>query len=344
VTPSLCLAVALVVSAQLAPADVTTADAMVTGTVAESVPLKKGPKLAFKLASIDPAPASFDLALPTDKPSAELLTTSSDLLRSEDSVRSQELSRSQDLSGSEHLPRPEDLPYSENFDQMTGVQKQDVSATEMFDECFVVDVCVDRYLWALYQRAPKLDTITVQERRKVTIKRKGKKITVTRNFGRLVDEDFTWKDPHAADKVNLAMMDYVIGGMDRGFKLKLYHLLHAAEAAGLSPGITSAFRDDYRQEIASGLKAASNRSYHGGSLRGGYGHGMAADVVSTDGATRAARWITTQVLWKWIDAHGEEFGVARPYHDRDPPHLAPLDGEEYAKHNPGKVKLAKSGG
>ena len=55
----------------------------------------------------------------------------------------------------------------------------------------------------------------------------------------------------------MPMMDYVIGGMDRSFKLKLFHTLHAAEQAGLSPGITSAFRDDYRQSIASGLKAAS---------------------------------------------------------------------------------------
>ena len=73
------------------------------------------------------------------------------------------------------------------------------------------------------------------------------------------------------------------------------------------------------------------------------GLGLSADVVSTNGATRAERWISTEVLWKWIDAHGEEFGVGRPYHDRDPPHLAPLDGEEYAKHNPGKVRIAKSG-
>ena len=34
-------------------------------------------------------------------------------------------------------------------------------------------------------------------------------------------------------------------------------------------GITSAFRDDYRQSIASGLKAATDWSYHGGSFRGG---------------------------------------------------------------------------
>jgi hypothetical protein len=121
--------------------------------------------------------------------------------------------------------------------------------------------------------------------------------------------------------------------VDRDFKLRLFQLLHAADAAGLSPGITSAFRDDYRQEIASGLKAASNRSYHGGSLRGGYGHGLAADVVSVNGANRAQRWTSTEKLWRWIDEHGKEFGIGRPYLDRDPPHIAPIDGEEYAKHN-----------
>ena len=57
--------------------------------------------------------------------------------------------------------------------------------------------------------------------------------------------------------------------------------------AGFLPGITSAFRDDYRQSIASGNKAASDRSYHGGSRRGGYGHGLAADLVSVKGETRA---------------------------------------------------------
>jgi hypothetical protein len=115
--------------------------------------------------------------------------------------------------------------------------------------------------------------------------------------------------------------------------VKLYHALRAGDEAGLSPGITSAYRDDYRQSIASGLKAASNRSYHGGSLRGGYGHGLAADVVSTKGSTRDERWTSSDKLWQWIDAHGEEFGIARPYHDRDPPHVAPIDGKEYATHH-----------
>lgn len=204
------------------------------------------------------------------------------------------------------------------------------STLEILDECLVVDPCIDRYLWALYRRAPKEDTIKVQERRKVTIKRKGKTVTVTRSFTKLVDDDFTWKDPKAAERAQLSMTDYVIGGMDRGFKLKLFQMLHAAEEAGLSPGITSAFRDDYRQSIASGLKAASNRSYHGGSLRGGYGHGLAADVVSVKGDTRDQRWASSELLWKWIDANGKRFGIGRPYLDRDPGHVAPMDGKEYA--------------
>jgi hypothetical protein len=103
----------------------------------------------------------------------------------------------------------------------------------------------------------------------------------------------------------------------------------------MTPGITSAFRDDYRQSIASGLKAANNRSYHGGSLRGGYGHGLAADLVSVQGATRAERLNASQAFWGWIDKRGKEFGIARPYLGRDPPHVAPIDGLEIATHRPG---------
>lgn len=199
----------------------------------------------------------------------------------------------------------------------------------VLDECFVMDACIDRYLWTLYQRTPKEDSIKVEERRAVTVKRKGKTVTVMRSFTKLVDEDFGWKDPKAAEHAGMSMMDYVIGGMDKSFKRKLFRTLLAAEAAGLSPGITSAFRDDYRQSIASGLKAASDRSYHGGSSRGGYGHGMAADIVSTAGNNRAQRWVSTEVLWKWVDANGKALGIGRPYLGRDPPHVGPIDGQEY---------------
>jgi D-alanyl-D-alanine carboxypeptidase len=217
-----------------------------------------------------------------------------------------------------------------------------VDSTEVLDECFVVDTCIDRYLWLLYQRTPKEDAVKTQERRKVTVRKKGRLVSVTRTFTTVADEDFSWKDPKAAEKAGMPMVDYVIGGMDRGFKLKLFHMLHAAEEAGLSPGITSAFRDDYRQSIASGLKAANDRSYHGGSFHGGYGHGLAADIVSVNGATRAQRFTSTETLWKWTDAHGQEFGIGRPYLDRDPPHVAPIDGKEYANHHPG-IKARRVG-
>src|SRR5215475_13722774 len=212
----------------------------------------------------------------------------------------------------------------------------DMSAVNSVDECMVAQICIDRYLWSLYERTPKIDTIKVPEQIKVTIKRKGKTKIVTKTITKLVDEDFTWKDPKAAERAGMSPDDYVIGGMDPNFRVTLYHALRALDDAGLMPGIMCAFRDDYRQTIATGLKAQSDRSYHGGSLRGGYGHGLAADIVSVKGKTRAERLVSSAQLWKWIDTHEQELGIGRPYLDRDPPHVAPIDGEEYAAHRLGR--------
>ena len=208
-----------------------------------------------------------------------------------------------------------------------------MSAIDSVDECMVAQICIDPYLWSLYERTPKIDTIKVTEQTKVTVKRKGKTRIVTKTITKLVDEDFTWKDPKAAERAGMSPMDYVIGGMDPSFRATLYHALRALDDAGLMPGITCAFRDDYRQTIATGLKAQSDRSYHGGSFRGGYGHGLAADIVSVKGETRAERWVSSEQLWKWIDMHEKELGIGRPYLDRDAPHVAPIDGKEYAAHH-----------
>jgi hypothetical protein len=235
-------------------------------------------------------------------------------------------------------PRPMPAPATP-VEQATSVMTPDTVqiypvepniTLEIPDERLLQEVCVDRYLWSVYERAPKEDTIRVSERKKVTVKKKGKTQTITKTVMKLVDEDFTWKDPKAAQKAGMSMMDYVIGGMDRSFKLKLYRALRAMDDAGLAPGITSGFRDDYRQSLASGNKAATDSSYHGGSRRGGYGHGLAADIVSVKGETRVQRWLSSEKLWRWIDEHGNEFGIGRPYLDRDPPHVGPIDGKEYA--------------
>jgi len=194
-------------------------------------------------------------------------------------------------------------------------------------------ICIDRYLWSLYERTRKIDTIKVPEQIKVSVKRKGKTKIVSKTTTKLVDEDFTRKDPDAAERAGMSAENYVIGGMDPNFRVTLYHALRSLDDAGLMPGIMCAFRDDYRQTIATGLKAQSDRSYHGGSFRGGYGHGLAADIVSVEGETRAERSASSQQLWNWIDTHEKELGIGRPYLDRDPPHVAPIDGEEYAAHH-----------
>jgi hypothetical protein len=230
-------------------------------------------------------------------------------------------------------------PEPENEDPQPAVRP-----IETLDECLVIDICIDEYLWSLYERTPKVDTNKVTEKIKTTVKtKKGKTRTVTKTITKYVVADFTWKDPIAAQRVGMSLKDYVIGGMDRSFKLKLFRALRAMDDAGHMPGITSAFRDDYRQSIAAGNKAASDSSFHGGSRRGGYGHGLAIDLVSVKGETRLQRFASSEVLWKWVDAHEKELGVGRPYLDRDPPHVTPIDGREYAAKRGGRPAVQKAG-
>jgi hypothetical protein len=284
------------------------------------------PAAAIKLASADPS-----LVLPIEAPPASQILPDAANVASETAPAQQPTIQLASADPVDIVPTDalSAAAIATGPAPAAGSASPPADTVAVLDECFVMDACIDRYLWTLYQRTPKEDSIKVEERRAVTVKRKGKMVTVMRSFTKLVDEDFGWKDPKAAEHAGMSMMDYVIGGMDKGFKQKLFRTLLAAEAAGLSPGITSAFRDDYRQSIASGLKAASDRSYHGGSTRGGYGHGMAADIVSIQGSNRAQRWASTEILWKWVDANGKALGIGRPYLGRDPPHVGPIDGPEY---------------
>ena len=146
---------------------------------------------------------------------------------------------------------------------------------------------VERYLWEVYQRAP--------------VKKDG-------------SGDFTWKDPVAAKRFGVSMPAYVISGMDNDFREQLYHAGRAMDAAGIRWAILSAFRDDYRQSLASGFKASARNSLHGGSARvGGYGHGRAVDVTGADNNPEA--------VWKWLDANGAKYGLHRPMPGNDPAHV-----------------------
>ena len=49
----------------------------------------------------------------------------------------------------------------------------------------------------------------------------------------------------------------------------------------------------------------------------------------------------SQTLWKWIATHANELGIGRPYLDKDPPHVRPVDGREYVqKRSRAKARLA----
>jgi hypothetical protein len=151
---------------------------------------------------------------------------------------------------------------------------------------------IDEYLWSVYQRS-------------------GTKRDST--------GDFTWKDEAAAARLGLLTKEYVIGGMDWDFRELLYDLGHAMDADGINWTILSAFRDDYRQGIASGFKAHRGYSFHGGSVAtGGYGHGCAADLGGSDGSD------SSDVVWKWLDQHGEQFRIHRPMRQSDPAHIQPF--------------------
>src|SRR5437868_2238463 len=105
--------------------------------------------------------------------------------------------------------------------------------------------------------------------------------------------------------------------MDPDFREQLYHAGKAMDQAGLHWSMLSAFRDNYRQQIASGFKASACNSQHGGTCAtGGYGHGRAIDITTAEGKEEGA-------VYHWIDAHGAKFGLRRPMPGADPAHIVP---------------------
>src|SRR5262249_17449434 len=61
------------------------------------------------------------------------------------------------------------------------------SSPETIDECLLVEGCIDQYLWSLYERTPKIGTISVTERKDVTVELKGKTRIVTKTITKFVD-------------------------------------------------------------------------------------------------------------------------------------------------------------
>jgi hypothetical protein len=149
------------------------------------------------------------------------------------------------------------------------------------------------YLWEVYQRS--------------TVKKDG-------------SGEFTWKDIDASKHAGLSMAEYTIGGIDPDFRELIYAIGQAMDAAGIEWSILSGYRDDYRQNLASGFKSHGGYSFHGGSTAtGGYGHGCAMDISSPDR-------LSDDRVWAWFDQHSKDYGLRRPLPATDPVHIQPLLG------------------
>jgi hypothetical protein len=174
-------------------------------------------------------------------------------------------------------------PAADDADAPADAPEQSKRASPSADD-------INDYLWEVYQRQP-------------TKKDRG--------------GDFTWKDPAAAKRMGKTLQAYVILGMDADFRELVYHAGKAMDAAGVEWTIVSAFRDDWRQSIASGIKARTGYSRHGGSRAvGGYGNGRAVDIGHVDRERNGE-------VWRWLDSNGGKYALHRPYRHFDPPHVEP---------------------
>ena len=96
---------------------------------------------------------------------------------------------------------------------------------------------------------------------------------------------------------------YVIVGMDADFRELVYHAGKALNKAGIEWTIVSGFRDDWRQSIASGIKARTGYSRHGGSEAvGGYGHGRAVDLGHIDSSAQRRGVALDRRQWRQVRA------------------------------------------
>jgi hypothetical protein len=171
---------------------------------------------------------------------------------------------------------------------------------------------VKDYLWEVYQRS--------------TVKKDG-------------SGEFTWKDIDASKHAGLSMEEYTIGGIDPDFRELVYAIGKAMDAAGVEWSILSGYRDDYRQNLASGFKSHGGYSFHGGSTAtGGYGHGCAMDISSPDR-------LSDDRVWGWFDQHSHDYGIRRPLPATDPVHIQPLLGPAWHEKAAAlrRARLAQSG-
>jgi len=86
------------------------------------------------------------------------------------------------------------------FDDLHHDAKEEPNDIKTVDECLKSELCIDQYLWSLYQRARKVDTIKVVEQKKASVVKKGKLRTVIQKIVKLVREEFHMEGPGSGRK------------------------------------------------------------------------------------------------------------------------------------------------
>ena len=151
------------------------------------------------------------------------------------------------------------------------------------DPCAGAEACINDYLWSLYERAPKVDTVKETEKKKVTVEKNGKTRTITKTETKLVAENFAWKDPQAAEKVSMPLKDYVIGGMDQQFKLNSI----ARCVRSIGPGSCRASPALSAMITVNHSQADCTRRTTGHTTAAAYVAVTATDLLPTSSASRA---------------------------------------------------------
>ena len=77
---------------------------------------------------------------------------------------------------------PESLPVQiaalTPLDELHHDAKEEPNDIKTVEECLTSELCIDQYLWSLYQRARKVDTIKVVEQKKASVLKKAKLRTI----------------------------------------------------------------------------------------------------------------------------------------------------------------------
>jgi hypothetical protein len=137
-----------------------------------------------------PIEASRSTSLSAD---AEPVDASHTITLNEDRVSAADVAIVDVASPETHLAtstetRTEPVAAEGKSDPVENNGKQVANSVEILDECFVAEICIDQYLWSMYQRAPKVDTIRVPEQIKVTVKTRVVVKTVTKLVARTSHE------------------------------------------------------------------------------------------------------------------------------------------------------------